>query len=138
MFSDSIATLLVGFMISANLLAQSTGTLSGRVVGPSGMPVANAKVSINGAAAGQATEIQTDAAGRYTAPSLPGGDYQIVVSAEGLAPKTAAVTIRPGSRQTVDLTLMASAGGQRIWASPRVRLREAPRIKHGSTAARTC
>lgn len=112
MFSNPVAALVAALLISANLPAQSAGTLSGTVAGPSGMPVANAKVSIKGPAGAPATEIQTDTAGRYTASNLPAGEYQIVVSAEGLAPKTAAVTIGPGSNQTIDLTLTASAGGQ--------------------------
>jgi hypothetical protein len=110
--TNPIAALLLAFLIAANLLAQSAGTLSGTVVGPSGTPVPNAKVSIKSAAAVQATEIQTNAAGRFSAPNLPAGDYQVVVSAEGLVPKTVAVTIAPGSSQTMDLALTAAAAGQ--------------------------
>jgi hypothetical protein len=73
--TNPIAALLLAFLIAANLLAQSAGTLSGTVVGPSGTPVPNAKVSIKSAAAVQATEIQTNAAGRFSAPNLPAGDY---------------------------------------------------------------
>jgi hypothetical protein len=111
-FSTPTAVLLLALLISANLLGQSAGTLSGTVVGPSATPVANAKVSIKSAASAQPTEIQTDAAGRYSASNLPPGDYQVVVSAEGLAPKTVAVTIAPGSSQTLDLALTAAAAGQ--------------------------
>jgi len=111
-FSNPIIALLLAFLIAADLLAQSAGTLSGTVVGPSGMPVPNAKVSIKSAAAAQATEIQTNAAGRYSAPSLPAGDYQVVVSAEGLVPKAVAVTIASGSSLTTDFALTAAAAGQ--------------------------
>jgi hypothetical protein len=58
-FSNPVAALLLTLLISADLPAQSAGTLSGIVAGPSGMPVANAKVSIKGAAAAPAIEIQT-------------------------------------------------------------------------------
>ena len=70
-FSNPIAALLLAFLGSMYLLGQSAGTFSGTIVGPSGMPVPNAKVSMQGAAA-QAAEIQTDAAGHYRRVQPPG------------------------------------------------------------------
>lgn len=69
-FSNPIAALLLAFLSSMYVLGQSAGTFSGTIVGPSGMPVPNAKVSMQSAA--QAAEIQTDAAGHYRRVQPPG------------------------------------------------------------------
>ena len=98
--------LLVSFLVSVPLLAQGSGsTLSGTIIDTAGKAVPNSKVSIKNAATGQAAETQTDSAGKYSAPDLAAGDYEISVSAEGFSTNVSKVTLAAGAAQTLNLTL---------------------------------
>lgn len=86
--------------------AQVTGsTLSGTVTGPAGAAVASAKVSVRNTATQQIMETQTDSNGRYRVPGLIPGEYEVSVSAEGLATTATHAVISAGSNATANLTL---------------------------------
>ena len=98
--------LLLAILVSVPLLAQGSGsTLSGTIIDTAGKAVPNAKVSIKNTSTGQATETQTDSAGKYSAPDLAAGDYEISVSAEGFSTNVSKVTLASGATQTINLTL---------------------------------
>jgi hypothetical protein len=78
--------------------------LTGVVTNPAGAPLANATVTIRNASTGVSTEFQTDSAGRYTAPDLAPGDYEVTATAAGLPPKTERLTVSSAT-QTLNLTL---------------------------------
>ena len=72
--------------VTATALAQSqitTGAIEGTVTDPSGAAIAGATVVIKHVATGVERTLTTDSAGRFVAPLLPVGDYQITVSASG-------------------------------------------------------
>lgn len=76
---------LVLALAGASVQAQTTSaTLSGRVVGEGGAPVAGAEVTIEHTPSGTVTRAVTDANGRYTSRGLRvGGPYKVTAIAEG-------------------------------------------------------
>ena len=78
---------LVGGMVlgASSLLAQVVGgSLGGTVTDASGAAVRGAKVVIRNAETGTERTLVTGADGRYAAPSLPVGAYNVVVTGMGL------------------------------------------------------
>jgi hypothetical protein len=63
--------------------AQSTSSLSGTVMDPTGATVPNATVAARNVGTGVEWTSQTDSAGAYLFPSLPIGTYHIEVSVSG-------------------------------------------------------
>ncbi len=69
------------FITASWLHAQTaTGRLSGTVVDPDGLPVANAKVAVKGENTGLSIEGLTNSAGAFSFPDLPSGEYAVDVS----------------------------------------------------------
>ena len=91
--------------MAAPLWAQTSGSITGTVTGPSGSGIANAQVSIKNTAIGQTATTQTDPAGVYLAPNLDPGDYEVTVSANGFDAQTAKVTLAAGAQQKADMLL---------------------------------
>ncbi len=101
-----IGILILSFAIPCLARAQTGGAaLSGTVTGPTGATVANARVAIKNVSTGQAAEVRTNANGVYSAPSLPPGNYEVTVSAEGFGSKVASLTVSVGAAQTRDFAL---------------------------------
>ena len=110
--AGSAAVLMVVSLLAPCLRAQeSEATLSGRVTDSSGAGVANAKVSVRNLATSQSMEAQTGAAGTYSLAKLAPGEYEVTVSAEGLAPKKQNVILAAGASLTfnAELSLLPSA-----------------------------
>src|SRR5262245_32225522 len=101
--------LLLGVSLFAArpLLAQAVGgSLQGAVVDPSGAAIPNAAVVILHVATGTARNLTADEHGRYHAPILPPGDYEIQVSARGFRPLVRrGVQLAIGDALSVDLAL---------------------------------
>jgi hypothetical protein len=96
------------FFVSVSALAQAPGAaLSGTVADPSGKPVAQAAVTLKNVATGQVTETKSDSSGRYEAPGLAPGDYDVSVAAPGFTTMTTRVTVAGAGSQTTDLRLRA-------------------------------
>jgi hypothetical protein len=88
--------------------AQTTGTITGRVVDSQGLPVPGATVTVTGAQGSKATT--TDAEGRFQIPYLTVGTYGVKAELAGFkAVEQNNVTLRLG--QTVDLPLTMQVGG---------------------------
>jgi hypothetical protein len=75
-----LAVLLAG-PANQGLAQETTGTVTGTVMDPTGAAMQRAKVEVAGPALSRSLE--TDAAGRYTFQSLPPGTYELTVSAPG-------------------------------------------------------
>jgi Carboxypeptidase regulatory-like domain len=96
------------FLTAGLLGAQSGGTLSGVVTGPSGAVVPNARVTVKNVATGQSAEALTNAEGIFSVPNLGPGEYEVSASAEGFEGKTARAAVAAGGVQKLDLSLAAA------------------------------
>jgi iron complex outermembrane receptor protein len=84
--------LLLACALAPPAAAQSRGTVTGRVTGADGAPVAGARVT----ARGTTFRAATDAAGAFTL-SVPAGTYTLVASAPNRRPVEATVTVAAGA-----------------------------------------
>lgn len=94
------------FCVASMASAQSqitTGTIQGTLTDETGAVVQGARVVIRHLAMGLERALTTDNEGRFTAPLLEVGDYQITISAPGFA-----TTIRKGYVLTLGQTLVAN------------------------------
>ena len=80
--------------------SQTTGTILGTVTDPSGAGVPNAQVILKNTATGAEREVRTDGEGRYQAPLLDVGLYDLTVGASGLS-----TVVQRGVRLTLGATL---------------------------------
>ena len=86
------------------------GTISGSVVeATSGVPVADAEVSVTDAAGDVVGRARTAADGRFTFPNQEQGHYSLQASAEHHLVEVAAAEVEPGATVTIDLALTATA-----------------------------
>jgi outer membrane receptor protein involved in Fe transport len=90
--------------------AQSTATLQGTVVDPSGAVVPNAKVTVRNQATGTERTTQTDSDGNYQIAALAVGTYRMEIKAEGF--QTAIVADLPVEvSQTLVQNFQLKVGG---------------------------
>ncbi|HUI56535.1 MAG TPA: TonB-dependent receptor [Bryobacteraceae bacterium] len=80
------------------LLAQSTGSIQGKVTDQTGAVVPKAAVTVHNEGTGEDRSTLTDDAGLYQVPSLPIGRYRVSVKAPGLQPVAATGLVLEVSR----------------------------------------
>jgi hypothetical protein len=97
--------LLLGLGLGTNLRAD---TFSGTVKDPSGLPVAGAKVEISGENLVQPVTLTTDESGKFVAPELKPGKYNLRVTKDGFQTLTAPAEVRG----TLDVSLTLSIAEQ--------------------------
>src|SRR5579864_1856918 len=78
--------LALGLFVIGILLAQSGGQIVGTVADASGGLVPGAAVTAINSLTGREFNASTDAAGRFSFPTLPVGDYRIRVAKDGFQP----------------------------------------------------
>jgi hypothetical protein len=90
-----------------NLSAQDTGEITGTVRDNTGAVIQGADVQINGAAGGIQRSTTTNSDGDYLAAGLPGGTYNLTITAKGFKTfKGQGVVLRVGQKARVDATLV--------------------------------
>jgi len=101
--SKSVLSLLFALLLVTNLLAQSSGRITGTVVdGQTGETLIGVNVVIEGTVQGTATDID----GRYTIRNVDPGTYDIVVSYLSFAIQTiTGVVVNDGQTVTLDVAL---------------------------------
>jgi Carboxypeptidase regulatory-like domain len=82
-----------------------TGTITGLVTDQSGAAMANVTVTITDKATGTARSLVTNAAGLYSAPALPVGDYEVRAQVQGFRTVVRDSTVQAGGTLTVDLPM---------------------------------
>jgi hypothetical protein len=90
-----------------NLSAQDTGEITGTVRDNTGAVIQGADVQINGAAGGIQRSTTTNSDGDYLAAGLPGGAYNLIITAKGFKTfKGLGIVLRVGQKARVDATLV--------------------------------
>lgn len=116
--SRALLTVLF-LLLPAFAAAQAPAAIEGTATDSTGGALVNARVTLT--AGGQAVRtVLTDTLGRFTASIAP-GTYSVVVEAPGLTPAADTITLAPGERRRLDVTLSVAAiqdmvvvGAQRI------------------------
>ena len=127
MWRIALLIVLVGFN-STRVLAQSqitTGTIQGTISDQTGAVIPNATVVLKHSATGVERTIMTDAAGRFTAPLLQVGEYEITVSAQGLSSATRrGYNLNLGETLVADVALQLAAVSAEISVTEQIPLIE--------------
>ena len=105
-----------------------TGAVAGRVTDASGAVVGGAEITLRVAGALEQSA-RTDAAGRFELPSVPAGVVTIAATAPGFAARSQTVTVSPGTRTHVSVTLEIGTLSEAVQVVPE-------RVVSGTEAAR--
>jgi hypothetical protein len=119
----SIVVRLLVLVASACLWAQTEGALTGRVLDPSGAPVAQAGVLIRSPLTGLERRVISNAQGRYLAWGLPPGRYRLEVTRPGF--QTAVredVELDAGRVRDADFQLRIGAVSEAVTVTDATRL----------------
>jgi carboxypeptidase family protein len=117
-----ILALAILVCLSAPVLAQTTGSISGEVRDEKQAIITNATVTVRNVTTNQTRTAQTDGEGRYRFTGMDVGDYEVTVEAPGFSkyvqsgitlvlnqPATVVVTMKPGGvTEIVNVTENAS------------------------------
>jgi hypothetical protein len=112
MLKNIFSLLLLVCLACASLTAQvnSTGSLQGTVVDPTGAVVPNADVKISSSATGLARSMKTNGSGLYRFELMPAGTYEVKVTLAGFSTASFAnVGVAVSQTTTIDVTLSPSS-----------------------------
>ena len=94
--------------------AQDTASIRGTLSDATGSAIAGGTVQVKNTETGLARELTTDEAGRYEAPELPVGAYEVTGEKAGFQPARAKLKLDVGQRASVDLVLTVAELRQSI------------------------
>jgi Carboxypeptidase regulatory-like domain len=110
--------LLLPLLMSCTVRAQDTGYIEGTVIDKSGAAVAGAQVTVTSTAGSVTQTTTTNGDGAYTIAGLPGGTYNLTVSAQGFQKYTTQnIKLNVGGKTRVDVQLTVGAMSQEITVS---------------------
>ena len=105
-FVYGLFVIFLGALLASSGHAQAQASLWGLVSDASGAGIAGANVKVTNLETGAERSLVTDDAGRFNAPSLAVGRYEIAASKPGFRMDTrTAVTLVVGQREELNLTL---------------------------------
>ena len=124
--------------VTAALMAQSTATIQGTVLDPTGAAIPNAAVTVHNQGTGEERTTTTDSAGLYVVPALPVGTYRVSVKAAGMAPTVANNVVVPVSTTVrQDFTLQVAATGETVEVQATAPLVDSTTTASGATINQT-
>jgi len=116
--AHAVLAVLVSTAVPLRLAAQDNASLWGSVKDPSGAGIAGATVKIKNLETGAERDLLTDEDGRFSAPSLVVGRYQVAAFKTGFrGGARTAVTLVVGQREEVDLALQIGEVHQSVEVS---------------------
>jgi hypothetical protein len=86
--------------------AQTTGSITGKVVGQDGQPIAGAEVTAESVDSGAERTATTDANGKFLFPLVQVGNWRVTVTAPGMQPQVSSFRVGVGETVPVDTTLL--------------------------------
>jgi hypothetical protein len=96
-------TLLTAAVVFSQIVG---GALSGIVHDATGAPMAGASVTVRSLETGAERKLVTDTSGRFSAPSIAIGNYEVTASKEGFSTQTkTGINLAVGQTATLDFTL---------------------------------
>lgn len=114
----SIFLALMSMLVSPLAGAQGSASLNGIVSDATGAGIPGATVRIKRLETGAERDIEADADGRYYAPSLPVGQYEVVADKPGFrSARRTGISLVVGQREEVDLTLQVGDVRQTVEVS---------------------
>ncbi len=118
-YSCSYIFAVVFLLFSLKLAAQvSGGTIQGTVADPSGAVIPGAKVTIRNQATSVSRVVTTNGAGRYSAPSLLPGIYEITVTSQGFRrQRKTDAELKVGGVVGLDFTMAIGSQTQQVEVS---------------------
>src|SRR6516162_2570187 len=112
-----LPALLIG-VIAGGLLVTAqvnTGTISGIVQDASGAAIVEAMVTVRNLDTGTVRNVLTDSGGRYTAPDLPIGNYEVQAQHPGFQTEARiGITLTVGREAVVNLSLKVGQISERV------------------------
>ena len=75
----SVLLLVFSLAFASAAAQQTTGDIQGRIVGPTGQPLTDVRVSVTSGSLQGDRQTLSDARGRFVLPSLPAGSYAVAI-----------------------------------------------------------
>ena len=113
---SAVGAILGMLLLSPSLSSQvNTGTISGVVQDSSGALIAGATITIRNVDTGTARTVTSDEGGRYIAPVLPLGTYEVQVQQSGFQTEIRrGITLTVGREAVINLTLSVGQQTQSV------------------------
>jgi hypothetical protein len=105
----SFLLITVFTVLPLTALAQTTATLSGRILDQSGAVLPGTTVTVRHTGTGLERTFTSDAGGRYTFPALPPGDFELRAELQGFKPVVQRVALTIGQALVVDVKMAVGA-----------------------------
>lgn len=108
---------VLSLLVAAEILAQSSATITGRLLDPSGAAVEGARVQLGNALRGFEAETVSNETGTFRFANLPLQSYELVVDAAGFAAERRAISAAVPSVVHVEFRLAVASQAQTVSVS---------------------
>lgn len=110
-----LAAIVLSVFAGVTLAQIVGGSIHGEIHDANGNAVFGAEVTVRNLETGSERLLRSDDSGRYAAPSIPVGQYEVVIHKEGFATQTrTGISLAVGQSIAIDLTLNVAEVEQRV------------------------